>query len=136
MPHVIQRESISETMAITLNTGHGQITLATSYLPPSCPYLQVHDFDRLAAIPHPNYIMGDLNAHYCIFGYANPPNTIGNQLSDLIDDEQWTHLGPPFKTFDSYRSAGPPVSDHTAVKAISLVNPLVVQTAPCFVQRR
>ena len=156
LPHVIRRDFISETMAVTLNTVYGEITLATSYLPPARPYLPVHNLDHLAAIPHPTYIMGDLNARHRIFGYANPSNTVGNQLSDLIDDGQWTHLGPPFKTYHSYRSAttpdivlgnrfahldinlepGPPTtSDHTAVRATISVNPLVVRTAPRFVYK-
>ena len=152
LPHKIQRDFTSETMAVTLETVHGELTLATSYLPPSRPYVPVNDFDRLAATPHPMYLMGDLNAHHRIFGYADQ-NTVGRQLEELIDEGQWTHLGPAFKTYHCYRSMTTPdlvlgnqhaylnynivpgpstTSDHVPVLMTVSVNPLVVRTEPTF----
>ena len=152
IPHTITRDFLSETMAVTIDTAQGKLTLATSYLPPSRPYLPVIDFDRLAAIPHPTYLLGDLNPRHRIFGYRSE-NTVGRQLAELIEDGDWTHLGPGFKTYHCYRSMttpdlvlaneaayhntaiepGPPTSsDHVPVLLTISVNPIITRTDPRF----
>ena len=150
--HTVNRDYDSETMSVTLETAQGYVTIATSYLPPSRPYLPVRDFTRLANMPHPVYLLGDLNARHRIFGYASA-NALGNQMADVIGRGTWTHLGPRFKTFHSYSSATTPdlvlsnrhaywttriepgldsVSDHVSVLTTISADPLVSQTAPRF----
>ena len=65
----IMRDFVSETLAVSVETAQGKVTLATSYLPPLRPYVPAYDFNRLAALPHPTYLIGDLNGRHRILGY-------------------------------------------------------------------
>ena len=144
----------SETMSITIETTQGQLTLATSYLPPVRNYLPMYDMFRLSSLPHPCYMLGDLNAHHRMFGYRGT-NKVGRALNALVDRGEWTHLGPNFKTFYGPGGTGTPDvvlcnrhavlnhhimpghskagSDHTPIKMIISTSPIIIPTPKRFI---
>ena len=105
--HRIAKDYRSETMSITIETAQGDLTLATSYLPPSRPYVPMQDFVRLASTQHPCYLLGDLNANHRVFGYPGS-NPVGRQLVDFINRDEFVHLGPHFRTFLGHNGASAP----------------------------
>ena len=105
--HRITKNYLSETMSVTLETAQGDLTLATSYLPPSRAYLPMQDYMRLANMPHPCYILGDLNANHRVFGYPRS-NVVGRQVVEFIDRDELVHLGPQFKTWLGHNGTSTP----------------------------
>ena len=105
--HRITRNYLSETLSVTLETAQGDVTFATSYLPPSRKYLPMHDYGRLVEIQHPCYIIGDLNAHHRSFGH-NGTNKVGKQINEFINRGELSHLGPTFKTWLGHNAASTP----------------------------
>ena len=162
IPHKITRDYMSETMSVTIQTRQGDMTIATAYLPPSRPYLPMRDFYRLHSLPHPCYLLGDLNASHRVFGYRNA-NAVGRQLVEAMGRGEWHHKGPWFKTWLGHHGAttpdivlankaatwnsdttpGPPAaidltpgksngSDHVPVMLTLSTEPLVIPSAPRF----
>ena len=150
IPHTIIDDFDSDLLAIRVTTAHGDIIIATCYRPPSQGYLPTRDLHRLAALNQPVYLLGDFNANHRLFGYRRA-NRVGSELARLIACGEWTHLGPPFKTFYGYRSATTPdivlcnrhahlnfhmapgpltSSDHVPVILTLSTNPIAIPTAP------
>ena len=151
--HTITRDFSSEVMAVTIDTAHGKLTIATAYLPPRRDYLPVNDFLRLATTPHPTYILGDLNPHHRVFGYQAPENNVGRSLVDMINRGLWTHLGPNFKTYHAWNASTTPdlvlanqrahwntviepgpsgLSDHIPILFKISADPLISRTPPRY----
>ena len=107
IPHRITRDYTSETMSVTIETRQGELTIATAYLPPSRPYLPMRDFSRLHRLPHPCYLLGDLNGNHRMFGYRTA-NAVGKQLVTAIQRGEWHHLGPWYKTWLGNHGASTP----------------------------
>ena len=145
------KDFYSETIAVTVDTSRGKVTIATSYLPPARPYLPLHDFMRLASLPHPCYLIGDLNAKDRLLGTNGGSNPVGRQLAEEIRRGDWTHLGPRFQTCHSHNGSGKPDivlanrhahfnthiapgpgtgSDHTPILFTISTNPIVAPTTP------
>ena len=162
IPHRITKNFLSETMAVTIDTSQGDITFATSYLPPARSYLPMHDYDRLAGMQNPCYIIGDLNAHHYTFGDGKM-NRVGRQIVEFVKRGELAHLGPSFKTWlghngattpdvilanrhalgNTYASPGPPAatditpgrmngSDHVPIIFTISSDPLIIPIAPRF----
>ena len=160
--HKITKNFLSETMSVTIETSQGDVTIATSYLPPSRAYLPMHDFGRLVDTPHPCYILGDLNAHHYTFGHGRM-NRVGRQVEEFIRRGELAHLGPTFKTWlghngattpdiilanahamgNTYAQPGPPAatditpgrmngSDHVPIIFTISSDPLMIPIAPRF----
>ncbi|ROT69820.1 AP-like endonuclease/reverse transcriptase [Penaeus vannamei] len=96
--HKILDTFTSELMAIEIDTPHGPIIIATTYIPPRRPYIDQPDIYQLLRHRKPTYIMGDFNAHHRLFGYTDT-NAVGRGLASLISDGRLTHLGPHAPTF-------------------------------------
>ena len=107
LAHKLIHDFTSEMLAITIMTTHGEVTIATCYLPPARAYLPQRDFYRLSSMRHPVYLLGDVNAHHPLFGYGNT-NTVGRQLNMIINRGEWVHMGPDFSTYHNYRNATRP----------------------------
>ena len=107
IPHRITKDYTSETISVTIETRQGELTIATSYLPPSRPYLPMRDFSRLHRLPHPCYLLGDLNGNHRMFGYRTA-NAVGKQLVTAIKRGEWHHLGPGYKTWLGNQGASTP----------------------------
>ena len=147
---------VDEVMAVTVETSQGLVTVATCYLPPRRPYVPMFDFHRLASLPHPCYMIGDVNARHRLFGYRTT-NNVGEQIAELIHDNYWTHLGPNFKTFfgagrvgtpdivlanrhcflNHHISPGPKKagSDHIPVQVLLSTNPIMVPAPKHYVYK-
>ncbi len=74
------------------------ILIGTTYLPPRRPFLPYTDMHRLLSYNIPTYILGDFNGRHSVFGNRDN-NTVGNSLSNLINQGKLIHLGPHFPTF-------------------------------------
>lgn len=61
--HKIKDDFMTNTLEIVIVTAIGQISIATTYLPPRSPFLPLPDFHQLAYNNHPTYIIGDLTPH-------------------------------------------------------------------------
>lgn len=94
-------------LAVTIQTHHGPISIATAYIPPRVNYINSIDIHRLMTKPHPVYLLGDLNANHPLLGY-NTTNSKGQQISRMIQNNICRHLGPDFKTWISHRTCSSP----------------------------
>ena len=74
----------SDLLAITIDTTHGPLTIATHYNPPRDNYLNYIDFHSLFKIPGQIIFIGDLNAKHHVLGHNNKNNT-GKQLAYIIN---------------------------------------------------
>jgi len=97
----------TDMLAIQVTTRQGDIIIATSYIPPRDGYLNFIDYNHLFNRPQPVYFVGDLNANHPTLGDRSS-SLAGKQLSDLIQQNKCTHLGPQFPTYISYNSATNP----------------------------
>jgi len=148
--HKILDTFTSELMAIEIDTPHGPIIIATTYIPPRRPYIDQPDIYQLLRHRKPTYIMGDFNAHHRLFGYTDT-NAVGRGLASLISDGRLTHLGPHAPTFIRDNSSTTPdivlantqanlnhhittddvtSSDHLPVILTLSTNPIMVPTPP------
>ena len=87
----------TDLLAVTVETRQGPLTIATDYIPPSVGYINFIDYNYLLNRRFPVYLFGDLNARHSILGHGNN-NTVGNNLSLLIEQNRVRHLGPNFPT--------------------------------------
>ena len=97
----------SDMLGVTIETKEGPIHLITTYIPPRHQHIHYPDFYQALTKPEPVYILGDLNARHPYFGHGNK-NTRGELLMFLLHRGHAQHLGPPFPTFITHRSATAP----------------------------
>lgn len=81
----------------------GPVNTATTYFPPSRPYLPIPVFHQLASNTTPIYIFGDLNAKHKSLG-DNYNYTVGKGIYLLLENYKLNHLQPDFPTFISHNT--------------------------------
>ena len=140
----------SDLLAITIDTAHGPLTIATYYNPPRDDFLNYIDFHTLFSIKGQIIFIGDLNAKNRIFGHKNKNNT-GRQLEYIINRYKLTYQGSDFPTIVNNNGIGIPdivltnqsfnmnlhlqpgpltPSDHTPIIATISTNPIQVPIKP------
>ena len=140
----------SDLLAITINTQHGPLTIATSYIPPRDGYLPFPDYYKLFRRDNPTIYIGDLNAQHRQFGHREN-NRVGRQTKYLIDQGLAIHQGPDFPThmthlsstapdialsspnfpFNIHLRAGPATpSDHIPIIATVSIQPIQIPIRP------
>lgn len=140
----------SDTIAVTIQTMQGPITIATSYVPPRTNYINLIDFNTILSNRHPAYIIGDLNAKHHSLGHQST-NIRGQNLNSLIQQNKCTHIGPFFPTYIGHNSTttpdialsnqytfhnahftpGPPTpSDHIPIIITISANPIQIPIKP------
>ena len=140
----------SDLLAITINTIHGPLTIATSYIPPRDGFLHYPDYYRLFRLDNPILYIGDANAKHRDFGH-NRSNRTGNQLKYFINQGLMTYIGPDFPThithnsmttpdiallspnfpFNVHLKAGPLTpSDHIPIIATVSIQPIQIAIRP------
>ena len=97
----------SDMLGLTIQTRHGPITIATTYIPPNSPYLNYIDFNSLLDRPEPVYILGDLNARHPTLGHRDR-NPVGRAIDNLINNNKCKLAGPTFPTLIRHNSATSP----------------------------
>ena len=97
----------SDLLAITINTHHGPLTIATSYIPPRIGFLHYPDYYKLFRRDNPTLYIGDANAHHTQFGH-NSSNRVGRQIKYFIDQGLTIYQGPDFPTYMTHNSATTP----------------------------
>lgn len=107
LQHKIEDDFLSETLATTIETEDGPLTIATSYLPPRRPYIPHPDFMRLLRRQSPVFIAGDLNARHPTFG-TTTTNQVGQDLVGYLRHQTARHIGPHFPTYYGPLSATSP----------------------------
>lgn len=98
IPHKIDDDFLSETLATSVETDDGPLTIATTYLPPRRPYIPHPDFLRLLRRQSPVFIAGDLNARHPTFG-TTTTNQVGRDLLAYLRHQTARHIGPHFSTY-------------------------------------
>ena len=107
LDHRLLDDFESDLLGITIQTRHGPMTIATTYIPPNTTYLNFIDFHRLLDRDEPVYIIGDLNARHQTLGHKDS-NAVGRNLDLLLTTDKLRHIGPNFPTFLTYRSTTSP----------------------------
>jgi hypothetical protein len=97
----------SDMLGVTIETIAGPIHIATTYIPPRQRTLHYPDFHSILTRPDPTYILGDCNARHQALGHRDK-NLRGELLATLINRGHADHIGPPFPTFLTHRSATTP----------------------------
>ena len=96
----------SDVIGVTIETKEGPIHLLTTYIPPRHQHVHYPDFYQALNKPEPVYIIGLLNVRHPYIGHGNK-NT-RELLMLLLHRGHAQHLGPPFPTFITHRSATTP----------------------------
>lgn len=96
--HKLDDNYLTDVLEIIINTDIGEVGIATTYLPPRRPYLPFPDFNSLATIHRPTYIIGDLNASHTLLGNRSNNQVVKN-LERLLSIGKLQHIGPDFSTF-------------------------------------
>ena len=97
--HTIEDDFDSETLAATIHTSDGPLTIATTYLPPRRPYIPHPDFLRLLRRRSPVFLAGDLNARHPMLG-TTTSNGVGRDLvQHYLRRQTARHVGPNFPTY-------------------------------------
>lgn len=97
----------SDLLAITINTAQGNITIATTYIPPREQFINFIDFNKLLNRPEPTYLIADLNAKHRILGNTYN-NKVGKSINLLIEQHKCIYIGPNFPTYLSHNTASHP----------------------------
>lgn len=75
-----------QTIAISLSTQRGKLTVLNSYCPPTSGHIRINKIRNIIRdLPKPILVAGDFNAHHIAFGCLSTKNR-GQQLYDLIDE--------------------------------------------------
>ena len=96
--HRLEDDYEVDTLAITIETNHGPVTLVTTYIPPRRAYINHNDFNKFLQLRRPVYLLADLNANHNQLGYNNS-NIVGRSLiRDFVSRNKLNILGPDFPT--------------------------------------
>lgn len=154
--YILDDDFISDTLAITLSTNTGPVTLATLYIPPRRQFLPYPDIHKLLYQNNPVYILADLNAKHTTLGDARC-NLVGNGINIFMNSGKAIHLGPHFPTLLRHNSATTPdiilsnnrahlythvvpgpltSSDHLPIQLTIATTPIIINTEPRLAIRR
>lgn len=75
-----------QTIAVSISTEHGNVTVLCVYCPPSSGHIRMNRLRNIIRdLPKPIYISGDFNAHHIAFGCLSTKGR-GQDLYDVIDE--------------------------------------------------
>lgn len=75
-----------QTVALSLSTVHGSLTILCVYCPPSSGHIRINRLRNIINdLPKPIFISGDFNAHHIAFGCLSTKSR-GQDLFNIIDD--------------------------------------------------
>ena len=155
IPHTFHYKTRNKnTIAATISTHHGKISILTFYRPPRQNHLPLLDIQNILQQGNPTIILADANAKHRHFGHNNSDKT-GKLLKNLCDTLQLHYLGPDFNTYYSHTNKGKPdiilcntqflylahlikegprmtASDHIPITIITSTNPLLTRTRETF----
>ena len=104
----IKNDFCHDTIGATIQTSKGPVVVMTSYAPPRNHQIPQQDLEYLIRNNYPTILAGDLNAQHSLFGYRSSSNAKGKQLAQHVYKNRINHIGPPFPTFHTRRSATTP----------------------------
>ena len=108
IPHIFHHNTRDKnTLAATITTHHGKITILTFYRPPRQEHLPLLDIQHILNLGNPTLILTDANSKHRNFGHSTSNNT-GKILKDICNTLSLHYLGPNFNTFYNYTSKGKP----------------------------
>lgn len=105
--HNINDDFITDVIEVIIETTLGNVSIATTYLPPRRPYLPFPDFHKLAYNNYPTYVLGDLSARSIFMGHGRS-NNVGKGLERFMRHGKFIHVGPDFPTFHNRNSYSSP----------------------------
>lgn len=150
IPYRLQDDFESDMIGITLTIDNSPVTIVTTYVPPRINYLNLIDFNKVLKLPHPSYILGDLNARHWTLGNTNC-NPKGHNLNKFIISRKCSIIGPYFPTYIGYNATTAPdlvignkktfhnikltpgpktPSDHIPIVAILQCSPILIPIRP------
>lgn len=75
-----------QTVALSISTVRGSLTVLCVYCPPTSTHIRIHRLhDIIKGLPKPIFISGDFNAHHIAFGCLTTKSR-GHDLFNIIDD--------------------------------------------------
>ena len=155
IPHTFHHKTRDKnTLAATITTHHGKISIITFYRPPRQEHLPLLDIQNILQQGNPTIILTDANAKHINFGHKNSDKT-GKLLKNLCDTLHLHYLGPDFNTFYSHTNKGKPdiiicntqflhlahlitegpritASDHIPITVITSTNPILTRTKETY----
>ena len=155
IPHTFHHNTRDKnTLAATITTQHGNISVITFYRPPRQDHLPLLDIQKILQQNNPTIILSDANAKHRNFGHNNSDKT-GKLLNNLCNTLDLHYLGPDFHTFYSHTYKGKPdiilcnrkflymahqikegpritSSDHIPITVITSTNPILTRTRETF----
>ena len=155
IPHTFQHKRTDKsTLAVTISTHHGKITIMTFYRPPRQEHLPILDIQHILNQGNPTVILTDANSKHSNFGH-NTPNNAGKLLNNICETLNLHYLGPDFDTFYSHTRKGKPdiilcntqflylahqikegprltSSDHIPLTLITSTNPILTKTKETY----
>lgn len=100
-----------QTLAISLSTERGKLTILCVYCPPSGRRLKISRLRSVITdLPKPMFVSGDFNAHHIAFGCLSTKGR-GQDLYDIIDDSELCILNDGSFTTVNYPTRNPSAID-------------------------
>lgn len=108
-----------QSVAISLTTENGNLSILCVYCPPSSGHIRINKLRNIVNdLPKPIFIAGDFNAHHIAFGCLSSKGR-GHQLYDIIDELDLCILNNGSYTTIHYPNTNPSAID------VSLSSPSV-----------
>lgn len=100
-----------QTIAISISTGCGELTLLCVYCPPTSSHIRINKLRNLIRyLPKPILVSGDFNAHHIAFGCLSTKGR-GQQLYNVIDELDLCILNDGNFTTINYPNRNPSAID-------------------------